>query len=693
MSIRAVILGLVISALLAMFSYYNEFYLQLTPLVGNHFPIAIFGGVLLIMITINPLLGLLGKRWPLRRDELAVTLVISLAACSVPGSGLMRLWPTTLANPMEMYGNKTGWQEDQLLNYVPDNLLPNQGQVKGDDATTVIGGFVTGRNKAENEPDYSLWHMPFRLGDVPWFGWRQALASWVPLVVTCFIGVIALSVVLHRQWSQHERLRYPIAQVASTLTQGDEEHLLGPIYRNRLFWLGLIAVALIHMANGFTAWDWFNLQIDRNFPLHQIIYQKYPEFNAASNMWGAFNWNIFFSVIGIAYFLASDVGLSLGISKILGLFVMVALIEAGVAVTEGTYVTGTPGAWMTFGAYAGIGLMILYTGRNYFIRLFKAAILFRRDKEVEPAGIWGTRIFWLCLVAMIFILRYVMEVNFVLAIPAVLSLFLLYVVMARISAETGLFFIQSSWMPLAIMVGLFGATALGPQQYSVLGLMSVILAGDPRETLMPFVVNGLKICEKAKVPRGRASLGAGAGFLLALAIALPGALWLHYDRGSSRDNWGAVTVPEQLYNGLSREVTSLKNQQRLEEVTGLGEMGHLRLMQMDPTFMWAVGIGLALVLGMSFMRLRYAWWPLHPVLFLVIWPNPLNQFAFSFLLGWLIKQMVTKIGGIQAYRHGKPLMIGVIAGDLLGGLFFVGGGVITHILDIKIAAPYNVLPV
>lgn len=693
MSIRAVILGLIISAFLAMFSYYNEFYLQLMALVGNHFPIAIYGGMLFIMLAINPILGLIRKSWVLRRSELAVVLVISLAACSVPGSGLMRLFPTTLANPLEMYGSKVGWQDDQLLQYVPSNLLPNDGQIKGDAAATVIGGFVRGRIKADGEGEYTLWDMPFRLGDVPWSGWAKPLASWVPLIVTCFIGVIALSLVLHRQWSQHERLRYPIAQVASTLTTGDENHLLGPIYRNRLFWLGLSVVFVIHLCNGFTQWDWFNLSIDTNFPLHQIIYQKYPDLGQAGMMWGAFNWFIYFSVIGIAYFLASDVGLSLGISKILGLFVMVALVRADIGATEGTYVTGSPVDWMTFGAYAGIGLMILYTGRNYFARLFKAAVLFRREEEVERSGVWGTRIFLMCFVTMIFILRYVMDVSFVLAIPAVLSLFLLYVVMARISAETGLFFIQSQWMPLGVMIGLFGATALGPQQYIVLGLISVVLAGDPRETLMPFVVNGLKICENAKVPRGRASVGASVGFLLALSIALPAALWLHYDRGSSRDTWGAQDVPEQLYDGLSHEVTNLKLQSRLQEVTDLGELGHLKFMQTDPKFIWAVGIGLALVLGTSFMRLRHAWWPIHPVLFLVLWPNPLNQFAFSFLLGWLIKQMVTKIGGIQAYRAGKPLMIGVIAGDLVGGLLFVGGGVITHLLDIQVAAQYKVLPI
>jgi hypothetical protein len=43
---------------------------------------------------------------------------------------------------------------------------------------------------------------------------------------------------------------------------------------------------------------------------------------------------------------------------------------------------------------------------------------------------------------------------------------------------------------------------------------------------------------------------------------------------------------------------------------------------------------------------------------------------FSIMLGWVIKTAVTRVGGIRVYRAGRPLMLGIIAGDLLGGLAF-----------------------
>jgi hypothetical protein len=54
---------------------------------------------------------------------------------------------------------------------------------------------------------------------------------------------------------------------------------------------------------------------------------------------------------------------------------------------------------------------------------------------------------------------------------------------------------------------------------------------------------------------------------------------------------------------------------------------------------------------------------------LVFWGAwPVAYLAISFLLGWIIKMGVTRLGGGSGYRLGKQLMIGVIAGDVLGGL-------------------------
>ncbi|GAG30654.1 unnamed protein product, partial [marine sediment metagenome] len=72
MTLRAVILGVLCAMFIAGFGYINDQVLRSTFLVGNHFPIGVFGGLIVLLLAINPLLYRLRRRWRLRPSELAV---------------------------------------------------------------------------------------------------------------------------------------------------------------------------------------------------------------------------------------------------------------------------------------------------------------------------------------------------------------------------------------------------------------------------------------------------------------------------------------------------------------------------------------------------------------------------------------------------------------------------------------------
>ena len=92
------------------------------------------------------------------------------------------------------------------------------------------------------------------------------------------------------------------------------------------------------------------------------------------------------------------------------------------------------------------------------------------------------------------------------------------------------------------------------------------------------------------------------------------------------------------------------------------------------------------------MRLRFTWWPLHPIIFLVWYTYPMACFSHSFLLGWFIKMLVTRLGGGQTFRRGRALMIGIIAGDLLGGLVFMVVGAIYYAVMDAPGEAYRIFP-
>jgi hypothetical protein len=92
-------------------------------------------------------------------------------------------------------------------------------------------------------------------------------------------------------------------------------------------------------------------------------------------------------------------------------------------------------------------------------------------------------------------------------------------------------------------------------------------------------------------------------------------------------------------------------------------------------------------------RWRLPRWPLHPVMFLVWSSYPGKAFAASFLLGWFIKAMVVKYGGESVFRKLKPLMFGLIAGDMLGGIIPTVIGVFYYIFtDGVLPKSFNVMP-
>jgi len=105
-----------------------------------------------------------------------------------------------------------------------------------------------------------------------------------------------------------------------------------------------------------------------------------------------------------------------------------------------------------------------------------------------------------------------------------------------------------------------------------------------------------------------------------------------------------------------------------------------------------LGVGVVLVLACSMGRMRFPRWPLHPILFLVWNSYPAKALGFSFLVGWIIKAGVTKYGGVKTYQNLKPMMIGLIAGDILGGLIPSVIGIIYFLATGEPPRSFQVMP-
>jgi hypothetical protein len=682
MTFRAVFIGLLAGVAIAGLGYINDYYICVNFLIGNHLPISVFGALIVFMVAVNPLLFRIRPSWGLRPVELAVAVSLTLVACSIPGNGLMRTFTPTLVMPLQHYETSPGWRKANLMAYVPPGMLVGGGKYDKD----VVDGFISGLGQPGK---------PIGLDRIPWEQWSTPLVTWMPLIVLMLLMVICLALIVHRQWASRERLRYPIADFASSLMEQPPGGGRGPIFHDRLFWIGLAVVLAIRVVNGL--YEWFPstmIQIPLGFNFGALA-GRFPILSSTPGAGDVTNPHIVPTATAFAFFLASDVGFSLGVSRLIYMVVMAFLISWGVD-TSGTYMDGGIDGWLTFGAYVGISVVLFYTGRRYYGLLVKEAVTFHRSSETDPSGVWAVRIIVPSCIVMILLLVRV-GLDWPLAILAVLAIPLMFVVIARINAEAGVFFYKPVWQPPAVLIGLFGLTALGPKATIIAGLLAMVLTIDPRECLIPFLTNGLKMCDGVGVSAGRLGGGAALVLALALAVAVPTALWANYnfglqEVGVQQDPWATVRVPSFPFNAAERSVTKLKLLGQLEQSNNYRPLERIAHMNPDKRFLWSVSIGFALVLMTSALRLRFTWWPLHPVFFLVWGTWQVGTFASSYLLGWFIKVAVTKLGGAPIYQRTKRLMVGVIAGDLLGGLTFMLVGWIYYYVTGLMPQSYRIFP-
>ena len=280
-----------------------------------------------------------------------------------------------------------------------------------------------------------------------------------------------------------------------------------------------------------------------------------------------------------------------------------------------------------------------------------------------------------------------------LAILYAMGLVIIFMGMGRIIAETGMFFIQPATFSSVMLVGFFGAQALGPVPVLIMMMLGTVILVDPREGMVPFITNAFKTAEMQDVKIGRTGMACGVALVIGLAVAIPTQLYLQYDRGSNMaDQWASKHVPSFAFDGAVRIHDRLDATGKLEEANA--RSGWARFAAVSPAkgFIVATASGLLLVLLFTFLRLRFPKWPLHPVMFLIWSCYPGKLFAISFLIGCGIKRLVTKYGGPKIYRKLKPLMFGLIAGEVLAGLVPTLIGLIYYLVTGDIPNSFRIMP-
>lgn len=526
---------------------------------------------------------------------------------------------------------------------------------------------------------------------IPWRFWlRPLFRFWVPLILAMSVAVIGLALVVHKQWSEHEHLPYPIVTFAQSLMPQEGESR-GGVFTSRPFLIAAGAVLVLHLNNyAFCWWPGYLIWIPTSFDFRSLT-PLFPALQRGGD-WAIMNPTIFFTAIGFAYFVSTDVSLSLGIAPFVFAVVAGTFAGYGVSLTGGGHISDKIEGFLFGGAFFGMFLVLAYTGRHYFRAVFRKSVFLRTSEDVGEPAAWGARAF--LIGAFVFIAQLVsIGLEWQWAVLYTAGALVIFVVMSRVVAEAGTFFIHPWTYPGVLLWGFVGARAVGPQNMLIMFIVTTVLLIDPREAVMPFAVHALKLVDGRRIGLGRTATLGGVALAIGLAVAIPVTLYLQYDMGgiATGDGW-TVNVPRFSYDAVVGVCTKLSAQGSLE---GAGKArGFAWLATVSPNWpgLIAFVIAACLVLVFTAARLRFARWPLHPVMFITLGTWQSRALAVSFLIGCLVKTLANKYGGVGMYRRLKPVMIGLIAGDMLGGLIPMIVGALYYLLTGSPPVSFRVLP-
>jgi hypothetical protein len=338
--------------------------------------------------------------------------------------------------------------------------------------------------------------------------------------------------------------------------------------------------------------------------------------------------------------------------------------------------------------------VICYTGRYYYAAIIKRALFMNSPGTDHDPAVPACRWFLASTLVLILLLTG-LGLDWLLSTMMVFIIGVMFLVLARASAETGVPFMGTPFFARGIITAALGPAAIGPANMYLLELVTVATMQDNRECLAPYVINNLRLGSRNDASPAPLSRAMMMILVPALFVAGISFLWVIYGRGAANDSHMGRWVSSSFASEISRNIQKLKRNGELEAsktVTGLARLSN-DIRDTNPSLFTFFIVGIGLVAANAMLRLRYVWWPLHPVAFLFwnVWAT--SNFIWSFMLGWLIKVLVVKIGGGRVYQDLKPVFIGLIIGDLVGGAAWIVIGLLYYFWTGHQPHNYTVFPV
>ncbi len=515
-------------------------------------------------------------------------------------------------------------------------------------------------------------------GYIPLAQWRQTAVAWSTPILLLLLGLMAVAVIMRRQWIDSERYALPLARIPCALIGEPDEADTSPwaaIWRSRVMWAGFLVALLWGLLR---MWAFYNPKV----PNTAIEIAIKPYLDAPA--WGAM-WDISFGVSAILVSICLFFELNVLLSLVLGFFCYRALFWAGEFSGLKVY-AGFPFPYeQAVGAYLAYAAGILFFTRKYLWKVFRHAV---SGTPAHADELMSYRSALLLLAGVN--LGIVLWARW-LGVPAAGILmffgFLLLIgfVAMKLRGECGL--PSGYFTPYNAM--LFVALLGGMPVFGVNGVMVCLIASGFLTVSVFFLIPGaqLEMMEYGRrygMPPRHAAIAIALGVLGGLLIG--GWVFL-----SNAYALGGTTIRHQWAFNQGWYFSSFKSQ--LAQTTS----DFLRMQAVDATSAgvqpatWAYAYGGLVTLILVVLRQFFAGFWFHPV-GLLVGSAYMMQWAWgSVLVAWAIRATALRIGGAATVKARLyPLAVGLF----LGSVAFVLINVLHNgVLQARgIERVYNILP-
>jgi len=629
LTLRSGLAGLIGVVLLCAITPYNDYHLHQTLLYGNHFPIGCLFLFTFLVLGVNTFLRRFFPSREFRQQEMLVVWVMLICGAGLASSGLMRYLAPMLVAPFYYMTESNRW--GAWIRYIPDWMVPSR-----DPTSPVVKDFYEG---------VPLGH------SIPWQPWVHVFFAWAVLFA-CVVGLsLCMAALMRRQWVERERLSFPLVHIPIEMTREPVKGILNAFFSSRMMWLGCAVVMAVRLINGLHSYYY-------SVPTIPLSWQIGPWF--PNPPWSAINlWTItiYFSVIGIAFLLPTEVSFSLWAFFLAFRLIRVLRVSLGLPAVDPVMVDHETG-WST-GGFIALSIWMIWAARRHLSGIWTDK---HQDPDAKsshepiplPYAALGAVVSFSGLV--LWTVYAGVAPLFAIGLWACFAMILL--VLTRIVAEGGMVFVQSSFFPTEVL-----SSVPGSQTFNTAGLPSAMIIQtaiihDPREALMPNIMNSLKL-------KGE---GSGRDIVVAILLAVVvGYVVSFVSFVGTSYRYGSVTMDP--YGSRVGPIVFLN------QINGF--------IANPSGFDWAAIARLATGAGfvglLLFLRSKAIMGIPHPIGFLLPTTWALLTCWFSIFIAWALKSLTLRFGGLRLMRILLPFFLGMVVGEGIAAAIWVIVGMFTGV--------------